>query len=463
MICTLIIRQLDRNWASFLYIIFKNSVYLSRNDVVSNLNKLNMYRNALQESKSIEDLIDETCEYMRSNLSYAFTTIHAYRKLWRGLSRFMEQNSYIEYDKSVGEQFLIFRLVGKSPEQYKRYEKTLFRSIKFIDEFHQRREITIEPKAEDFSGNIGIAIESYLSYRERENRLSPRTLHGDRLYMSKFIRYLNMTGITEIEKINLQTVIRFLQSLNTTRRACRSSCITKLRCMFRYWHEHHLVAINLASQMPNDIYRKQEKLPSVYTVSEINSMLDNIDRSNGQGKRDYAILMLLSRYGLRASDICQLKFENIRWEENKIIINQYKTGNRLELPLLQEAGEAIIDYLKYGRQVSILPNIFLLLTSPYGQICSGTIYDAVNKAMRSAGVKPGKRRHGSHIFRHSLASLLLEEQIILPVISDVLGHTSCGSTRTYTRIDMNSLKKCILEVPPVESVFYMQKGGFFYE
>ncbi|MDR3059690.1 MAG: tyrosine-type recombinase/integrase [Prevotella sp.] len=417
----------------------------------------------LQESKRIEDLINETCEYLRSNLSYALTTIHAYRKLWGGLSRFMEQNSYIEYDKSVGAKFLTFRLAEKKPEQYKRYEKTLVRSIKFIDEFYQRKEITIEPKAEDFSGNIGVAIESYLSYRKRENRLSPRTLHNDRLYMSKFIRYLNMTGITKIEEIDLQTVIRFLQSLDTTRRACRSSCITRLRCMFRYWYEHHIIAINLSSLMPDDIYRKQEKLPSVYTVSEIRGMLDNIDRSNGQGKRDYAILMLLSRYGLRASDICQLKFENIRWEENKIIINQYKTGNRLELPLLKEAGEAIIDYLKYGRQVSTLPNIFLLLTSPYGQMCSGTIYDAVNKAMRSAGVKPGKRRHGSHIFRHSLASLLLEEQTILPVISDVLGHTSSCSTKTYTRIDMTSLKKCMLEVPPVESGFYMQKGGLFYE
>jgi len=422
-----------------------------------------MNSNAFQKSKSIEDLIDETCEYLRSNLSYALTTIHAYRKLWGGLLRFMEQNTFIEYDKSVGAKFLTFRLGEKKPGQYKRYEKTLVRSIKFIDEFYQKREITIVPEAEDFSGNIGVAIESYLSYRERENRLSPRTLHDDRLYMSKFIHYLNMAGITKIEEIDLQTVIRFLQSLDTTRRACRSSCITRLRCMFRYWYEYHIIAINLSSLMPDDIYRKQEKLPSVYTVSEISGMLDNIDRSNGQGKRDYAILMLLSRYGLRASDICQLKFENIRWEENKIIINQYKTGNRLELPLLKEAGEAIIDYLKYGRQVSTLPNIFLLLTSPYGQMCSGTIYDAVNKAMRSAGVKPGKRRHGSHIFRHSLASLLLEEQTILPVISDVLGHTSSGSTKTYTRIDMNSLKKCMLEVPPVESGFYMQKGGFFYE
>ena len=83
--------------------------------------------------------------------------------------------------------------------------------------------------------------------------------------------------------------------------------------------------------------------------------------------------------------------------------------------------------------------------------------------MRNAGVKPDRRRHGSHIFRHSLASLLLKEQTVLPVISEVLGHASCDSTKTYTRIDVDSMKKCMLEVPSVESSFYMQKGGYFYE
>ena len=111
-------------------------------------------------------------------------------------------------------------------------------------------------------------------------------------------------------------------------------------------------------------------------------MLNSIDRASGSGKRDYAILMLLSRYGLRASDICLLKFENILWEENKIVLDLYKTGNRLELPLLKEVGEAVIDYLKYGRQKSTLPNVFLRLKSPYGQMISHSISDAVNKAMR---------------------------------------------------------------------------------
>lgn len=332
-----------------------------------------------------------------------------------------------------------------------------------MNEFSLKNKIITMPEAEDFSSNIGCAIKHFLDYRKYENRLSPRTLHDDHLYMSKFMHYLNVAEITEIEQIYPEVIINFLQSLDTSQCAMRSSCIIRLRKMFSYWYDHNIISVNLTRQTPKDVYRQRTKLPSVYTMSEISAMLNNIDRSNGHGKRDYAILMLLSRYGLRASDVCLLKFENIRWEESLITLDQYKTGNHLELPLLKEVGEAIIDYLKYGRQISILPNIFLKLKSPYGQMSSGSIYDAVNKAMRFAGVKPDCRRHGAHIFRHSLASLLLKEQTVLPVISEVLGHASTGSTKTYMRVDIESLKKCILEVPAVKSSFYTQKGGRFYE
>lgn len=416
-----------------------------------------------QDSNSFEHLIEKACQYLSESLYYSPATINVYHKFWKRLSHFMEESSYTKYDKSVGEEFILFALGKKEPLQYNRFQKNLVRSVRFITEFSLGNKITVMPEVEDFTSNIGILIESFLLYREKENRLSPRTRHDDRLYLSKFIHYLNAVGISEVEQLHLKTITDFLQSLNTSQRAMRSSCIVRLRKLFSYWYGQDIITVNLARQMPNDIYRQQAKLPSVYTKLEITAMLDSIDRSNGQGKRDYAIILLLSRYGLRASDVCQLNFANIQWEENIITIDQYKTGKHLELPLLKEVGEAIIDYLKYGRQKSILPNIFLKLKPPYGQMSSGSIYDAVNKAMRFAGIKPNCRKHGSHIFRHTLASLLLKEQSVLPVISEVLGHTSTDSTKTYIRIDIDSLRMCALEVPTVDSDFYIQKGGCFYE
>ncbi len=416
-----------------------------------------------QDLNSFDHLIKRASLYLKENLSYSPATINVYHKFWKRLSHFLKESSYTKYDKSVGEEFILFALGKKEPLQYNRFQKNLVRSVKFITEFSLDNKITVMPEVEDFTSNIGVLIESFLLYREKENRLSLRTRHDDRLYLSKFIHYLNAVEISEVEQLHLSIITNFLQSLNTSQRAMRSSCIIRLRKMFSYWYDQKVIAINLARQLPNDVYRQQAKLPSVYTKLEITTMLNSIDRSNGQGKRDYAILLLLSRYGLRASDICQLKFMNIQWEENTITIDQYKTGKHLELPLLKEVGEAIIDYLKYSRQKSTLPNIFLKLKPPYGPMSSGSIYDAVNKAMRFAGIKPNCRKHGSHIFRHTLASLLLKEQSVLPIISEVLGHTSTDSTKTYIRIDIDALRICALEVPVVDSNFYIQKGGCFYE
>jgi integrase len=146
-----------------------------------------------------------------------------------------------------------------------------------------------------------------------------------------------------------------------------------------------------------------------------------------------------------------------------IRIRQYKTGNELELPLLPEIGNALIDYLKFGRPVSDDPHVFLVARSPFNPMCSSGVGAVVQNAFFTAGIDTGNRKHGPHALRHSLAGFLLENRVTLPVISEVLGHEKSESTRFYLRIDVTSLQKCMLEVPSVDPLFYSQKGGFFYE
>jgi phage integrase family protein len=167
--------------------------------------------------------------------------------------------------------------------------------------------------------------------------------------------------------------------------------------------------------------------------------------------------------GLRASDIANLKFENILWEDNAIRLIQQKTNKELELPLLPEIGNAIIEYLRYGRPKSQSSYIFLLARSPYTHINQPVISQIAKKYFLKANVNIKNKHHGAHALRHSLATLLLEEQVKLPVISEVLGHENTESTSYYLRIDIQSLKKCSLDVSPVCENFYTQKGGYFYE
>lgn len=175
------------------------------------------------------------------------------------------------------------------------------------------------------------------------------------------------------------------------------------------------------------------------------------------------MILLGSRLGLRSADIRNLKFQNIDWDNNKIRIVQIKTGNQLELPLLSAVGEAIIDYVKNGRPPSRYTRIFVGHNYPYETISTDVFYRTVRKYVNMAGVMDNNRVHGTHTFRHSLATALMNNGEQLPTISGILGHSSSESTKYYLGVDFNSLLRCSLDVPPVDDAFYLQKGGVFYD
>ena len=168
------------------------------------------------------------------------------------------------------------------------------------------------------------------------------------------------------------------------------------------------------------------------------------------------MILIAARLGLRAQDICDLSFNNLKWEANTIELMQEKTEQPLVLPLLEDVGLAIIDYLKYARPDYEFTNaIFLRLTPPVGKLQAPTLHSIVTQHMRAAGIKvQDGKKHGPHALRHSLASALLEQNTPLPIISEVLGHINTSSTAAYLKIDVNQLRTCSLEPPP----FYWNKG-----
>ena len=220
------------------------------------------------------------------------------------------------------------------------------------------------------------------------------------------------------------------------------------------------MTMDYSTIIPKDNYKHESHLPSVYSKEEVRDLLNAVDRSSPKGKRDYAILLLATKLGLRSSDIAALKFENILWEKNVIAFNQVKTGKPITLPLLPATGNAIIDYLKYGRPVSDENHCFLQGLSPYKKIDKDDLGQMVNLYFKRAGISIGNRKHGPHTLRHSLAGNLLKNKTLLPVITEVLGHSTSEATKTYLRIDVDTLKQCTLEVALVPASFYKQKGGY---
>ncbi len=177
-------------------------------------------------------------------------------------------------------------------------------------------------------------------------------------------------------------------------------------------------------------------------------MLKAVDRANPIGKRNYAILLLATKLGLRTGEVRNLKLKSLKWETNRIELIQEKTGQVLNLPILEGVGFALIDYLKNGRPGVISEFVFLKHVPPYDKLSAVGIYDIVIKYFRQSGITipPGKK-HGLHSLRHSLASHLLEKQTPIVVISEILGHLNSNTTGVYLKVDIKQLRTCSLEVP----------------
>ncbi len=126
-------------------------------------------------------------------------------------------------------------------------------------------------------------------------------------------------------------------------------------------------------------------------------------------------------------------------------------------------GEALIDYLKYGRKNSESDKVFLFTRAPFSPMTKSSVSSMFGRIIETSKVDVRGRRHGAHAMRHSLACRFLENKESMPVISEALGHQSTETTMSYLRIDLGSLSQCALHVPPVSSSFYEQKGGVFYE
>lgn len=158
------------------------------------------------------------------------------------------------------------------------------------------------------------------------------------------------------------------------------------------------------------------------------------------------MILLVARLGVRVSDVIRLRFDSIKWEKNCIHITQYKTNQPLILPLFEDVGTAIIDYIKNGRPASNLDLVFITHKPPFQKFSDNNhLYGMFNKYLLRSGIEvTPEKNHGMHSLRHTLANELLRKEIPLPVISEILGHKSLESTMQYLRADTEQLRYCTL-------------------
>jgi site-specific recombinase XerD len=192
---------------------------------------------------------------------------------------------------------------------------------------------------------------------------------------------------------------------------------------------------------------RDARLPSVWSGADVEALLAAVDRASPKGKRDYAILLLACRLGLRVSDVRGLCLEDLHWREARIEMTQTKTGAPLTLPLTEEVGGALIDYLQHGRPVTPHREVFLRLKAPVEPFSGNdNLHHILTFYRQRAGiVLPAQARSGLHSLRHTVATRLLEAGTPLETIAGILGHLSLESTQIYAKVDIEALRRAALD------------------
>lgn len=227
-----------------------------------------------------------------------------------------------------------------------------------------------------------------------------------------------------------------------------------LKVFLNWLFDNHKIKISGDIIIPKIKWHQRTNIKSYYTKNEIKELLNTIDTTTDRGKEDFLILSIICYLGLRISDVINLKLSNIDFNTNTISIIQYKTDNKLTLPLIDDIKYPLLDYLKNVRPNDAdIDYIFINKDKPYTKKnCLKRNSRMVGKYLMKAGVDINGRKHGFHSLRFSFSTMLLSENVDLYSISTILGHQNLNTTMSYLDIDILKLKDLSLEVPYVKGL-----------
>lgn len=290
----------------------------------------------------------------------------------------------------------------------------------------------------------------YLTWLREERGLAAASIYALMWEARYFCAwYIKHTDTASFANLNVRDVNAYMdmRAPGLARRSLKDVA-ERLRSLLKHLHRKDHTAVDLAPYVIAPLLYAYEGIPSALSSDQVVAVLESVrpDRSPA-GLRDYAILQILATYGLRSGEIARLRLEDIDWRADVLHIHHSKTGARSVLPLLEQVGEALIDYLRYGRPETDVREIFVRTRAPYVPMVR--INNEVRRRIETAGIALSGKR-GPHIFRHARAVSLLRAGVSRKVIGDVLGHRSAESTIPYLKLATEDLRAIALEIPGEE-------------
>ena len=404
----------------------------------------------------LDDLVGHALKHLEG-LGYAAGTLANYRHVYEAFLRFAEQEAETEsLSTALVQHFLEHHGIPADWTEtrltfHQRHVRTVMRVLTeyaLHGCFQRRGHIVAETKLAPALQHL---LCGYEEFHVRHVRSSPETLRTRKRQITHFLHYLDSHGIGAPSEIQPSSFSNFLISRAHLKPTTLAGVVSALRSFVRYLCTQGEVSDDLIEHIPKVRVPRDARIPSVWSPRDVETLLGAVDRSSPVGKRDYAILLLAVRLGMRVSDIRALCLEHLQWPLACIEMTQTKGGRPLELPLTEELGTALIDYLRNGRPKTQRREVFLRAHAPFAPFASNNnLHNIVTTYRRRAGIAlPAPHRRGLHSLRHTLASRLLEAQTPLETISSVMGHVSVETTRLYTKIDIEALRRVAIDLEEV--------------
>jgi len=305
----------------------------------------------------------------------------------------------------------------------------------------------VAPKSKPISStSLQRLADRYRAFLKEERGLDRATTYNYSRHVDRFLTKHFGTGRVELRTLGTSHITAFVRR-HAPRggRGLAAQMVTGLRSFFRFARLRGLITSDLAAVVPAVPYWEASGPPKHLSSEAVKRVLTACEQSTLRGKRDYAILLLLARLGLRAGEIVALQLDDIDWVNGQLAVRSKKGDGWARLPLPIDAGRALARYLKV-RPPSPYRNVFVRGYAPYTPfVASGPVSVLVRKAIEKADVKSA--RTGAHVFRHSLATQMLSRGASLDEIGQVLRHRSPDTTAIYAKVDLKALRGLALPWP----------------
>jgi len=376
-----------------------------------------------------------------SGQGYARGTVRFFVAVFSALGRWLQRRKLGAQALSTG---LVARFLHRSGTGGMRRDKRA--ALKHILEHLRRTGIAARDDSASEVTPLDGLVEEFRRHLLHDRALAEATLQGYCPRVRLFLSACFGTGSLELAWLSVRAVQDFVVS-HARDRSPKSTqlMLTALRSFLRFLYLRGWIAQKLAEHVPRVASWRQTDPPKWLPDEDVERVLNCCDRHCAIGQRDYAILLLLARLGLRAGEILSLELDDIRWEAAEISVRG-KGPRRKRFPLPEDVGAAIAAYLKNARPRSDSRRVFLRTRAPYrGLGHASTVDTVVSDALKRAGLDPPMK--GAHLFRHSLATHMLRNGATLTEIGQILHHANPDTTSIYAKVDIDGLRGLAMPWP----------------